>query len=547
MKRITLCLTAILSLLLPLNSQELQKQEIDELLDNQGELTFEFTYNNQDQLEELSNLMTIITVNGDTNTIKAWGNQEQFQNFLNLNIPYSVYKEDNDVHERLMSNDISDYSKSPKPGYTLDFPLATYPTYIDYANQMQNFENEHADIVDFFSIGKTVEGDKELLFVKISDNVSTDEAEPKLLYTATMHGDEIAGFPIMLNLIDYLITAYKDDTHPDHARIANLINNSEIWINPNANPDGTYHLSTDNTSVAYARRGNANNIDLNRNYPDNLETISSDEKVYQTETLAFMKLAKDNHFVIAANFHGGAELVNYPWDNTYDRHPDDSWFVFTAGEYRDNAQFYGPKGYMNEENNGITNGADWYLVKGSRQDYMNHDHHCKEITIELSSSKKPPASQLVNLWNYNKEALLDYLTQGTYGFRGQITDAYTGNPIEGATITVIGHDALGSWTVSDIDGDYYRPIYAGTYDLLFEAPDYQPLIMDDISIKNYHTKQLGIIKMTPLAQTLIESAIVSTSTSGDNEIKIYNPIDDLNFSNNRVDDFEDLNKEKEEK
>ncbi|MBO6879654.1 M14 family zinc carboxypeptidase [Winogradskyella sp.] len=516
MKKITLWLLACM-LLSTAFSQELQKREVDNLLNTQGELTFNFKIETKEQLKSLSKTLTIVNFNSNTKEVKAWANQEQFENFLTMNISYKVFEEDNDIHERLMSDDISIFSRAPKPGYTLEFPLTAYPTYADYASQMQNFETEHSDIVDFFSIGTTGQGDKEILFVKISDNISTDEAEPKLLYTSSMHGDEIAGYPMMLNLIDYIITAYKDNTHPDHTRIADLVNGSEIWINPNANPDGTYHLSADNTSVANARRGNGNNVDLNRNYPDNLGGAHTDGEVYQAETLLFMQLAEDNHFVISANFHGGIELVNYPWDNTYDRHPDDSWFILTAGEYRDNAQNDGPAGYMDDENNGITHGADWYLVNGGRQDYMNHDHQCKEVTIELSNTKKPPANQLDDFWNYNREALLDYLTQGTYGFRGMVKDVNTGNPIEGATIKAIGHDDLGSWTVSDVDGDYYRPIYGGTYDLIFEAPCYQSVTLSSESISNYQTKILADVLMTPLTPTVPGSLnatnIVSSSAT----------------------------------
>ncbi|MTE27539.1 M14 family zinc carboxypeptidase [Winogradskyella ouciana] len=516
MKKITLWLLACM-LLSTAFSQELQKREVDNLLNTQGELTFNFKIETKEQLKSLSKTLTIVNFNSNTKEVKAWANQEQFENFLTMNISYKVFEEDNDINERLMSDDISVFSRAPKPGYTLEFPLTAYPTYADYASQMQNFETEHSDIVDFFSIGTTGQGDKEILFVKISDNISTDEAEPKLLYTSSMHGDEIAGYPMMLNLIDYIITAYKDNTHPDHTRIADLVNGSEIWINPNANPDGTYHLSTDNTSVANARRGNGNNVDLNRNYPDNLGGAHTDGEVYQAETLMFMQLAEDNHFVISANFHGGIELVNYPWDNTYDRHPDDSWFILTAGEYRDNAQNDGPAGYMDDENNGITHGADWYLVNGGRQDYMNHDHQCKEVTIELSNTKKPPANQLDDFWNYNREALLDYLTQGTYGFRGMVKDVNTGNPIEGATIKAVGHDDLGSWTVSDVDGDYYRPIYGGTYDLIFEAPCYQSVTLSSETISNYQTKILADVLMTPLTPTVPGSLnatnIVSSSAT----------------------------------
>ena len=508
MKKITLSLTAFLLVFMSVIAQQLDQSQINNLLDTQGELTFKFNIANKAQLMELSKSLTVINFNSATKEVKAWASRNQFKKFLDLEISFKVYKSDNDINDRLLSSDISEYT-STKPGYTLEFPLTVYPTYNDYEAQMQNFETEHSDIVDYFSIGETGQGDKEILFVKISNNVSKDEAEPKLLYTSSIHGDEITGFPIMLDLIDYLITTYKDNSHPDHTRVKYLINNSEIWINPNANPDGTYHLSTNNTSVANARRGNANNVDLNRNYPDIYEGSHADDEAYQTETLHFMQLAEDNHFVLSANFHGGIEVVNYPWDTTFERHPDDSWWLLTAGEYRDNAQSDGPSDYMNGENNGITHGADWYKINGGRQDYMNYNHHCKEVTIELSNTKKPFANELDDFWEYNKEALLDYLVQGTYGFNGLIKDAYTGMPIKGATIKAIGHDDLGSWTVSDVNGDYYRPIFAGTYDLIFEAPFYQPVILNNKIIANYETKVLANVLMKPLVPTITNSLKVT--------------------------------------
>ena len=223
----------------------------------------------------------------------------------------------------------------------LTFPLNIYPTYYEYAKQMQNFESDYPSLVDMFSIGKTAEGDKEILFVKISDNISRDEQEPKLMLTSSMHGDEITGFPMMLTLIDYILKVYHNDKHPDYKRIKHLVDNTEIWINPNANPDGTYYGSRNNTSVANARRGNANNVDLNRNYPDNKHGAHPDDNTYQIETLHFIELAEKNQFVLSANLHGGEELINYPFDNTYADeyiHPDSNWFEQISTEYVNNAQ-----------------------------------------------------------------------------------------------------------------------------------------------------------------------------------------------------------------
>ncbi|MFI1770153.1 M14 family zinc carboxypeptidase, partial [Thalassobellus citreus] len=93
-----------------------------------------------------------------------------------------------------------------------------------------DFQNDNPTLVQKISLGSTAENDgKELLFVKISDNVTTDEQEPKLMFTSSMHGDEIAGYPMMLSLIDYILTVYADTGHADHARVKNLVENAEIW------------------------------------------------------------------------------------------------------------------------------------------------------------------------------------------------------------------------------------------------------------------------------------------------------------------------------
>ncbi|MBK6966466.1 MAG: hypothetical protein IPH20_21865 [Bacteroidales bacterium] len=63
-----------------------------------------------------------------------------------------------------------------------------------------------------------------------------------------------------------------------------------------------------------ARRYNINGVDLNRNYPDPEDGDHPDGYAWQPETVAFMNFAGQHDFVAAANFHGGVEVVNYPWD-----------------------------------------------------------------------------------------------------------------------------------------------------------------------------------------------------------------------------------------
>ncbi len=99
---------------------------------------------------------------------------------------------------------------------------------------------------------------------------------------------------IALRLIDYLLNNYTSD-----AQVTEMVNNLDIYINPNANPDGTY--AGGNGSVGGATRYNANGIDLNRNYPDPEDGDHPDGNAWQIETIHFMQFAEDYNFVLSSN------------------------------------------------------------------------------------------------------------------------------------------------------------------------------------------------------------------------------------------------------
>jgi hypothetical protein len=137
---------------------------------------------------------------------------------------------------------------------------------------------------------------------------------------------------------------------------------------------------------------------------------------------------------------------------------------------------------MDDLNNGITNGWDWYTIAGGRQDYLNYWKGCRETTIELSQTKLLPADQLPAHWIYNKAALITYLEQAYYGIRGLVTDAISGSPLS-AIISVMDHDIDSSEVYTDPDiGDYYRMIDNGIYDLIFSSPDYIAQVVNDIVV-----------------------------------------------------------------
>lgn len=398
-----------------------QQEFIASLFKERIELYFKFNISDNKELFNLSSIISVDEINGDE--IFAYANKNEFSDFLELGYDYTALTPPSMLIIPEMKNSVN-----LKEIKDWDF----YPTYEAYIDMMNQFQTDYPALCEVISIGQSIEG-RELLFVRISDNIGQEEGEAQFLYTGTMHGDETTGFVLLLRLIDYLLTNYGIEP-----KITNMVDNLDIWINPAANPDGTY--AGGNSSVYGATRYNANGVDLNRNYPDPEDGPHPDGNPWQTETIHFMNFAENNHFVMSANTHGGTEVCNYPWDTWAQLHADDDWWQYVCHEYADTAQAYSPNGYMSGYDDGITNGYAWYSIWGGRQDYMNYFHQCREFTLEMSDAKLLPANQLPDHWDYNYRSLLNFMEQTLFGVAGTVTDANTSDPVY-AEIYIEGHDA----------------------------------------------------------------------------------------------------------
>lgn len=335
----------------------------------------------------------------------------------------------------------------------------SYPAYVQYDSIMQSFVALYPQICHLDTIGTTNYG-KIVMALKISDNPLTDEDEPEVFYSSSIHGDETGGFILMLRLADYLLKHYNTDI-----RIGNLVDNLEIWINPLANPDGAYR--TGNT-ISSPTRFNANGYDLNRNFPDPVSNNPNKQK----ETLDMMKFMRSHNFVLSANFHSGVEVVNYPWDRWRRRHPDDDWFYYISRKYADTVHMHAVAGYMTFKENGVTNGWDWYDIYGGRQDFITWELQGREVTIELDDNYVTPAAQLNSLWEANYRSLLGYIENALYGIHGTVTDYVTGETVP-AKIFISGHDADSSHVYSDtLSGTFVRLLAPGAWTLRFRADGY---------------------------------------------------------------------------
>ena len=129
-------------------------------------------------------------------------------------------------------------------------------------------------------------------------------------------------------------------------------------------------------------RQNANNVDLNRNFPRQFDEPQNDLRQLRAgrepETLAAMDWITRNPFVLSANLHGGAVVASYPFDDSpqhrtsglYSAAPDDRTFKYLAQTYaRSHREMHKNIRCTAADNfpGGITNGAAWYDVPGGMQ------------------------------------------------------------------------------------------------------------------------------------------------------------------------------------
>lgn len=378
--------------------------------------------------------------------------------------------------------------------------LGVYHTYAGLTGELQAYASAYPEICRLSSLGKTAQN-RDIWAMLITDNPDEDEFEPELRYISTMHGDEPVGTEMCLYFIDHLLSKYGTNK-----RVTRLVNRTAIWIVPLMNPDG-YHAGT---------RWNSSGIDLNRNFPTWPEDFAGtlfdgaplDTEGRQLEVQHIINWSAANSFTLAANFHTGALLVNYPYDDddkgsgNYAASPDDELFRDISLRYAmPNTPMY--TNSVPSFPNGIVNGSTWYEITGGMQDWSYRYLGCNEVTIELSSTKIPNENMLAGFWSDNRDSMLSFAEAADIGARGFVRDKATGQPLY-AEVKVVGN-ARTVFTDPDL-GDYHRMLLPGTYTLKFSAPGYKSKRVRDVVVGNGRATKVNV-NLKPLE--------VKTDVNGD--------------------------------
>ena len=276
--------------------------------------------------------------------------------------------------------------------------------YHDFA-ELTTFVNQivaaHPTIAQKFVVGQSNQG-RDIMAVRISDNVAADEGEPEVLFTHGQHAREI----LTIEMAVYLLNMYLGE-YGSNSQITSQVNNRVIWILPNVNPDGSEYDKTATGFRSWRKNRQANpgssaiGTDLNRNWNYNWGCCGGSSGSTSSETYRGSAPESATEVKVVADFtrsrviggtqrikahidwHTYSELVLWPYGFTFaDTAPglnatDRSAFA-TLGQ-----QMAATNGYTPEQ------GSDLYITDGTIGDWMWGVHRIFSYTFEMFPTGSP--------------------------------------------------------------------------------------------------------------------------------------------------------------
>ncbi|MGW5129953.1 M14 family metallopeptidase [Streptomyces sp. NPDC004135] len=317
-----------------------------------------------------------------------------------------------------------------------DFPSgdSKYHNYAEMTSEINTIVSANPSIASQRVIGRSYQG-RNIVAIKISDNVATDESEPEVLFTHHQHAREHLTVEMALYLLRELTSDYGSDT-----RVTNMVNNREIWIVPDINPDGgEYDIATGSyRSWRKNRQPNSGSsyvgTDLNRNWNyrwgccggSSGSTSSETYRGTAAESAPEVKVVADfvrsrvvggkQQIRAGVDFHTYSELVLWPFGYTY----SDT----TTGMTADDHAAFKTVGQKMAASNGYTaeQSSDLYITDGSIDDYLWGAHKIFGYTFEMyprsgGGGFYPPDEVIARETSRNRDAVLQLLENADCMYR----------------------------------------------------------------------------------------------------------------------------------
>ncbi|MGH3804733.1 MAG: M14 family metallopeptidase, partial [Pseudonocardiaceae bacterium] len=318
-----------------------------------------------------------------------------------------------------------------------DFPSADsrYHNYAEATAEINQDLAAYPSIMSKKVIGKSYEG-RDIIAIKISDNVTADENEPEVLFTHHQHAREHLTVEMALYLLREFGAGYGNDS-----RITNAVNSRELWIIPDLNPDGgEYDISTGSYKNWRKNRqpnpGSSNiGTDENRNWDykwgccggSSGSTSSDTYRGKAPESAPEVKVVADfvrgrviggkQQIKAAIDFHTYSELVLWPFGwTTADT---------ASGMTQDDRDAFASIGQKMAASNGYTaeQSSDLYITDGSIDDYLWGVHKIFAYTFEMYPTSSigggfyPPDEVIDRETSRNRDAVLQLIESADCMYR----------------------------------------------------------------------------------------------------------------------------------
>ncbi|MFE3162288.1 M14 family zinc carboxypeptidase [Streptomyces sp. NPDC059224] len=259
------------------------------------------------------------------------------------------------------------------------------------------------------SIGKTVSG-QDVLALKLTKGAksSKDGSRPAVLYVSNQHAREWITPEMTRRLMHYYLDNYGTDK-----RIKKIVDSTELWFVPSANPDG-YDYTFQNSDTRLWRKNlrdvngdgvisTGDGVDLNRNfgykwgYDDEGSSPNPTSETYrgaspesEPETKALDNFEKRVGFTYGINYHSAAELLLYGvgWQVATPT-PDDVLYKALAGTPANPAI----PGYHSQVS------SELYTTNGEADGHASNVNGMAMFTPEMSTCQTASDIDPNDAWN----------------------------------------------------------------------------------------------------------------------------------------------------
>jgi len=424
----------------------------------------------------------------------------------------------------------------PEPGLGAINITNGYHDEVAVASLLTDFATNFPALAQKIQIGTTHMG-RPIWALKISDNVATEEPEPRVVIDANIHAREYAPSEIALDIIWQLLYGYTNN-----ATFASWVNGMEIYVIPCLNPDGRYYCDTVDTD--WRKNGRDNNRDGSMTYPTDGVDLNRNSSFWWGSDSTGSSTSS------GSDTYRGPRPASEPEIQAYDAFLQRVRPGFTLSFHSYMGVYYGPYGDFNvtmpapdpfkalgnavanvcttEENNAyvFTSGPEFdYTVNGDRVDSNYGLYGIQSYGAEVSTN-----AGFQPTYNLTRTNIVPNVRRGWQQFlaaahtnwpkvRGWATDPLTGGPapvrIHSLNLTTRANDE--HWT-SRSDGFFECPLpTAGTYRIVFAPLGQTSLAVTQTIAVGSTVKTTNLsFGVTPILGDLATNGVLSWSNQNEN-------------------------------